>query len=95
MLLPRRVLLTWKRESDDWLVNFLDVRSRLPLGRQRVVKAPTTIKGLVDRSLTRANGGPREKIFKHALEVGHGEIEIEVTSEQFGAIRHGLGKGKP
>jgi hypothetical protein len=81
------VVLTWKRVGSALLVDFLDPRSRLPLTRQRIYRDPATIMGLVDRSATPVGSGPRATLFHKALEIGRGEIELEVSREQYERLR--------
>lgn len=77
------LILTWRTNDQDLLVNFLDVRSRLPICRQRVFHSKQTIIDLVNRTLTPVKGGPKLFLFTKALHEGNGEIQIEITGEQF------------
>ena len=83
----RRVVITWKVDGPNWLVNFLDPRSRLLLTRQRVYQSPEPVRGMVARSMTTLSEGPRKVLFSKALEKGCGEIEVEITSTQFHRLR--------
>jgi hypothetical protein len=76
------IVIKWKTDGPNWLVNFLDPRSRLPLTRQRVYSSPEPIQGLVARSLT-ILGGPKKTIFEQNLLSGRGEIEVEISGEQY------------
>lgn len=76
------IVITWRTDEHVLLVNFLDPRSRLPLTRQRVFHSKETLHGLVERSMTPL-GGPRKVFFEKSLLVGRGEIEVEVSGEQY------------
>ena len=81
------IVIKWKRDETVLLVNFLDPRSRLPISYQRVWHDTQHIVGLVERSLTDLGHGPKLYLFRKALADGHGEIEIEVTDEQYKRLK--------
>lgn len=81
------VVITWNLHLGDWLVNFLEPKSRLPLSRQRVYGTAEPIRGMVDRSITKARGGPRHIIFTTGLQAGKGEIEVEISATQFHKLK--------
>jgi hypothetical protein len=83
----KNVVLTWKTNYQDLLVNFLDPRSRLPLTRQRVLHDKSTVLGLVARSLSDIGRGPRYTLLLKDLEGGSGEIEVRVSAEQYAKLR--------
>jgi hypothetical protein len=80
------VVLTWTSDGPNLLLNFLDPKTRLPLTRQRVVQDPKAVVGLVQRSLTDIGHGPKEFLFRKALEAGRGELEIEISGAQFARL---------
>jgi len=74
-----RSVITWKQDGPGWLVNFLHLRSRIPLTRQRTYQSPQMIRGFVARSMTTLTEGPRKTMFQKDLEKGSGEIEVAIT----------------
>lgn len=80
------VVLTWKRDGELWLVNFLHPRSRMPVSRQRIIRSASAITGMVERTLTKVSGGPQRAMFLASLERGAGELEVRLTAEQYIAL---------
>lgn len=81
------IVITWRTDCDHLLVNFLDPRTRLPLTHQRVFHSPETISELVEKSLTPMRSGPRAILFSQALKAGKGEIDIEISGEQYEKLK--------
>lgn len=82
-----QIIIKWELHIGDWLVNFLDPRSRLPLSRQRVYPNYEPIIGMVSRSITNVQGGPKGIIFRKGLDEGKGEIQIEISDEQMRKLK--------
>lgn len=82
----KSVIVTWKANDHDLLVNFLDPRSRLPITRQRVFHDKATVLGLIQRSLSDFGRGPRYILLMKDLERGNGEVEIIVSAEQYAKL---------
>ena len=74
------------RFEHEWIVDFLDTTTKLPVSRQWRFPSADVIKSLVSKSKTRLNG-PREKFFHIALESGKGELLLEITGEQFVSLQ--------
>ena len=81
------VVLSWRTDGPDLLLNVLDPKTRLPLTSQRVLRDPETIAGMVDRSIRPLRADPREIAFRRALAAGWGEIEVEISGVQFALMR--------
>lgn len=82
-----RIVIKWRRDDENYLVDFLDPRSRLPLSHQRRYRSSDTIAALVGRSATALGHGPRRIVFYRGLEDGHGEIEVEISAEQYAKLK--------
>lgn len=82
-----RIVIKWHRDDGSYFVDFLEPRSRLPLTRQRVYPSSDIIAGLVGRSAIALGHGPRRITFYKGLEAGFGEIEVEITGEQYAKLR--------
>ncbi len=80
------VIMQFHRDDSVWLVTFLDWTSKLPLGKQWQLDGADAVEGLVKRSRTDLRGAACA-MFKHALAAGVGEVQIEVSGEQYARIR--------
>jgi len=77
------IIITWRTDDGYLLVNFLHAETRLPLTHQRIYKNPDTIVSLVDRSLNPLRAGPRAVMLANALRSGKGQIQIQISGEQY------------
>jgi hypothetical protein len=79
---PQKVWLRFKYEHTYWYVEFLEPKHRMTIGRKRRFDHADTIREMVARTTTRLNL-TAQQAFDFALQRGEGQIELELTGEQF------------
>jgi hypothetical protein len=90
-----RVILTWETIDDELLLNVLNAESRLPETRQRLLKQPSTIYDLVQRSICGTPPSPRTMALRQNIVAGRGEIEIEITGKQYARMKRDTARLAP
>jgi len=83
---PQKVWLRFKYEHTYWYVEFLDPKHWNTVGRKRRFDHADTIRELVARTPTRLNM-EAQQAFDFALQRGEGQIELELTGEQYIKLR--------
>ncbi len=79
------VVLDWKTDEGTGLlrVNFLDKNSKLPITKQRIWTDKRSIMVAVNKGVSPPKGGPRLILLQRSIEAGHGQIEIEISSDAY------------
>ena len=81
-LSSRQVLLRFRYDQCFWYCDFLDPKSKIPVGRQRRFETADTIRSMVAKTHT-ALGGTKKVMFERSLSIGAGELLLDITGEQF------------
>lgn len=83
---PQKVWLRFKYEHTYWYVEFLEPKHWMTVGRKRRFESADPIRDMVARTSTRMDLAARQA-FDIALQSGQGQIELELTGEQFIKLR--------
>lgn len=79
---PQKVWLRFKYIHTVWEVEFLEPKHWMTIGRRRRFESADPIRDMVARTSAQKTQASREA-FGLALQKGEGQIELELTGEQF------------
>jgi len=83
---PQQVWLRFKYTHTFWDVEFLAPKNWVTVGRKRRFDHADSIRDMVARTPTRLNLAAQQA-FDFALQRGEGQIELELTGEQYAKLR--------
>lgn len=81
-----KVYLTFFRRRDGWVCSFVEADLKTPIGRVRQFGTADKLRDLVARTPTRFDLAGKQAL-EHALQGGRGGLYLELTDDQYRALK--------